>query len=284
MSHLTQINFITNFALLGCTPPLWMMFDLAREPVGRLGLLIFGVTTFDLFQEIFDPRKGRRRKPARHGRKRRRGVGFPDINAVIAGRVRSNLPPIPGVAFGPLRYAFPIVDIYEGVMITAALIDTTHDILVEGYLGAILSDPAVCQDLGRVIKTNPGPVTVGYFGVDPYPVPVGNIEVQQHFTSSAHMVTSSQGECMVNFTGTCRAVTSDGISRGFLWLYNASQGTSSFSSAIDLEPGDVKKHEVFINGRQGDVIINQWHQVYGLTELTDLQVTGFTIPAGFSPF
>jgi len=92
----TDLRFITNYYLTGCSAPFELVLELSKEPTGDLLLLFIGFDEEEWFQEIFQPGRGRRRTPSRKGRKRRRGFGIPDWNAYLANKVRTAPPRLGG--------------------------------------------------------------------------------------------------------------------------------------------------------------------------------------------
>jgi len=150
----TATNFITEAILVGCAPNLGLFIEFAKEPAGKLALLFFLPEAFDIGQAIFQPKRGRRTKPNRHGRKRPRRFGIPDVNDLIGGKARSVLNPYDALKVGPFRYLFPILNVVEGVAFAAAVVEGVVETTYSGMLGAFLFDGNNCREFARYCAMN----------------------------------------------------------------------------------------------------------------------------------
>jgi len=157
----TATNFITEAILVGCAPNLGLFIEFAKEPAGKLALLFFLPDAFDIGQAIFEPRRGRRTKPNRHGRKRPRRFGIPDVNDLIGGKARSVLNPYDALKVGPFRYLFPILNVVEGVTFAAAVVEGLVETTYSGMLGAFLFDGNNCREFARYCAMNPNNAAEG---------------------------------------------------------------------------------------------------------------------------
>lgn len=169
----TQINFVVNYALLGCTPPFWVFIECAKEPAKDLFLLLILPDPIDIGQAIFEPEKGRKRKPARHGRKKGRGVKFPDTSDMIGQRARGVLNPGDAIKYSPVRRLFPIINAVEAVGITTAVLEGLSQVGYDGVLGAFKLDPSDCLDLDFVQRESDFQKAQGGAGppIDAFPLP-----------------------------------------------------------------------------------------------------------------
>jgi hypothetical protein len=165
-----QINFITNYYLLGCSPPTAAFFEFAREPTEDLAFLLFAPDLFDIGQEILDPSKGRRRKPARHGRKRPRFPGLPDTSAMIGGRLNRAANIGAAIRLTPLRWILPLWNIYEGVTFTVAVLEGVTDIFFTGILGVVTIDNNNCKDLDLLRRSRDTIQVIGGRGPPVLPI------------------------------------------------------------------------------------------------------------------
>jgi len=159
---LTAVNFVTEAFLVGCTPNIGLFLEFAKEPAQDLLLFFLLPDAFDIGQAIFEPKRGRRTKPARHGRKRRRGAGIPDVNDLIGGKVRAVANPYNAIRLTPFRYLFPILNIYEGINFGVAVIEGLTDVVYSGMLGALLMRPNNCRELGRYYAYMPSESTESF--------------------------------------------------------------------------------------------------------------------------
>jgi len=205
----SQINFITNFFLVGCAPNDWAFIEFAQEPAQDLAWLILVPEPFDIGQEIFDPKKGRGRRPGRRGRKRRRTVAIPDAAEIIGQRVRGTINPGNIIKYSPVRYAFPLLNLVEGVAISVAVIEGLTGVFYEGLLGVIKIDRSNCKELDRIARSRD---TVGTFGGAGPPIEaVGlpDVDFVRNFGSSDFSVINTDKDYTIAFSATLEATQDD---------------------------------------------------------------------------
>lgn len=183
-----QINFITNFFLLGCSPPTAAFFEFAQEPAEDLAFLIFAPDLFDIAQEILDPSKGRRRKPARHGRKRPRAPGLPDTSAMIGGRLNRAANIGAAIRLTPLRWILPLYNIYEGVAFSVAVLEGVTDIFFTGILGVVEIDNNNCKDLDLMRRSLGIPQVDGGAGPPVTPIRLTTLDKNKGFQQTERTV------------------------------------------------------------------------------------------------
>jgi len=145
----TETNFITEALLIGCAPNIGIFLEFAKEPAQDLVLLFLLPDAFDIGQKIFEPKRGRRTKPNRHGRKRPSRRGIPDVNDLIGGKARATLNPYNAIRLSPVRYLFPLLNIYEGINFAVAVATGIKDTVYSGLLGAYLFDANNCREFAR---------------------------------------------------------------------------------------------------------------------------------------
>lgn len=165
-----KVKFITNYFLTGCEPPQELVVDLSEEPKKDVLLLILSPDLFDISQAIVEPKKGRRRKPARHGRKRRRKIGIPDTSELIGQKARGFINPNNAFNFSATRLVFPLWNIWEGATFTAALLEGIVDIHYETLWGIMQVNNEECRDMPRLVRRKDEPQFAG--GVGPIPLPI----------------------------------------------------------------------------------------------------------------
>lgn len=143
-------------------------------------------------QDIFDPSNGRGRDSRRHGRKRRRGRFTLDTSTLIARPIRAQANPHNVARFTPLRFLFPIWNIYEGLNFTVAIVDGLSDVYFEHLWGIISVDQSSCSDLARLQREDPIGNSMG--GLSP-PIDgcsLGNLVTSNGFTSDRFTCTLEQ--------------------------------------------------------------------------------------------
>lgn len=200
----TQINFVVNYALMGCAPPFFLFIELAREPIKDLFLLFFLPDLEDIAQEIFQPSKGRRRNPARHGRKKGRGRGFPDPSVMIGQRARAFLNPFDAIKYSPVKYVFPILNAIEAVNFTAAVGEGLGDVFYEGILGVLRLNPENCEDFDLIERKSEFQPAQGGAGppIDTFPLP--QLVVNRGFFDSPFSTGRIGGPYTANISATVR--------------------------------------------------------------------------------
>lgn len=201
---LGKLNFITNYFIAGCEPPLWLFLEFAQEPSQDLLLLFLLPDLTDIGQAIFDPQHGRRRKPGRHGRKKRRGPRFPDPSDVIGQRVRSVINPFNALKFGPVNWAFRIWNRFEAVAFTCAVIEGLADVGYEGILGILKHDPEHCTEFPRLVRVDEIPEVAGGAGPPIWPIRVSKIETAVGFATTEYMCQAYDTAYVVHFSATIR--------------------------------------------------------------------------------
>lgn len=144
-----QLKFVTNYMLAGCGPEPDLIFEMNTDALLGLMVLFVGISPEDIVQGFFDPRHKRARSPGRHGRKSRRGIGFPDISDEIGRRVSvpeigQGLKKLPGG-----RWVLPGINILEGIAISAAVIEGITDVGYDNLAGLLDLNPNYCREFPR---------------------------------------------------------------------------------------------------------------------------------------
>lgn len=201
---LGKLNFVVNYFLAGCTPPVFLFCEFAKEPAKDMLLMFLLPDLTDIGQAIFDPQHGRRRRPGRHGRKKRRGGGFPDPSDLIGQRVRGVVNPYNALKFGPVNWAFRIWNRFEAVNFTCAIIEGLADTAYSGILGVLESDPYQCTEFPRLVRTDTTPELNGGAGPPVWPVSVEHIETASGFATTRYTCQAFDGPYIVHFTCTLR--------------------------------------------------------------------------------
>lgn len=240
----TDMKFITNYILAGCDPPFDLLVEFSQEPAEDLLMLFLMPDLVDIGQAIFEPKGGRRRKPARHGRKRRRGKGMPDPSDMIGQRIRAVVNPHDVVTFGPLVKAFRIWNVYELFNITVAVIDGISDIGFESLWGILNADPSHCNNLNRLAAHEESQFSIG--GVGPYFQPIGltQLDFNKGFARTSYSCRLDTGNVKINLAATIRNERNDIRFKGCLALRNRSTGEHAESGRVDLGPNENARLEV----------------------------------------
>lgn len=233
-----KVNFVANYFLHGCTPPMHLFVQTAREPAFELGLMFLVPDLTDIGQAVFDPKKGRRRSPGRHGRKKRRFPAFPDPSEMVGQKASGVLNPHNALNFGPINKVFRIWNAYEAVAITAAVLEGITDIGYQGLLGVLTIDPNHCQAFGRLVKHTEIFQTEG--GVGPYfqPVQLEVLDTVTGFNQTQWGCSSPFGGFNVHFRIVVRNGRSDITWTGRAALVTGSNEVRGLSRLVTLYPGE----------------------------------------------
>lgn len=161
---LEDIHFITNYFLMGCSPPSYLVVDFSQAPLTDVALLFVSFDYQDIAQAWLNPSGQRNRRSGRHGRKRLPfGGQFPDINDMVGTKLHCQ-DLVRGIRMTPLRYIFPILNIYEGISFFAAVADGITDVGFDTLWGVLRVDPNHCRQFKRLSKATDGSVLVGGAG------------------------------------------------------------------------------------------------------------------------
>lgn len=207
---LTQLRFITNAALLGCNPPFYALVEFSQEPALDLFLLFFGFSVEDFVQGMLDPRKGRNRKPARHGRKRPLRPGLPDISEGLGGWFNEKFRIGEAVRLSPLRYVFGPLNFFEGIAMTAAVVEGVTDVGFHAYWGHIVLNKNDCHGMAMMARSFTGYQLSGGIGPVVDPIGLDTLLVQKGFQSDVFGGRADQGKAVVGFKATVRGDTGTG--------------------------------------------------------------------------
>lgn len=196
---LDELKFVTNYFLQGCVPPMQLVVDFSQEPGTDLLCLILAPDLEDIAQEILDPKKGRKRKPGRHGRKRNRKVGIPDTSELIGQKARGVINPGNVLAGTPLRRIFPILNAYEGINFTAAVLDGITDVGYETLWGILDVQSTHCYEFARLARHNSNEQFSGGVGPIPEPVNCDVVDFGANFLSSDYTATCVGSDWQLSF-------------------------------------------------------------------------------------
>lgn len=216
---LFKFNFVLNFLLAGCVPPFYLFIQCAKKPLIRLVALFASFDAEDIAQAMFAPGHGRRRNPGRHGRKHGHGGGIPDINDVIGEKLRFDDVVDPIAEFPGYRFAFRVLNAYEGVAFTAAILDGFTDIGFEGILGVIKTDHQTCQEFNRMARHASDWVRVGGIGPNPDPINADVLEFSLGFFDNRFGTRCQTSNYSCAVSATAVNTGGGGLSEGRMVLY-----------------------------------------------------------------
>ena len=274
----TAAKFVTNYWLAGCDFKPYLIVDLNSEPQRDLVLLILTPDLSDIAQEVFDPRGGRRSKPNRRGRKGRGRKGSLDPSTLIGRAIRGYANPFNALRAGPARFFFPLLNIYEGVAFTAAIIDGLGDIGFEHLWGIIKADPNDCIAMPIVERSEPPGAIVG--GLNP---PIAGVRLNTPilntgFTSWDLFVSCDQ-DFFVEFQGYVKTEFGTNV-KGELVLGPDYDTIRATSGNIDCTPDSYQFVSVSGQFSAGEECRWGWHQNSGgFVRLNDLNAIGFGLNA-----
>ena len=153
-SWLDKPQFILFYAMNPCDADISLYVEMAKEPVGKLALMLVTLDASQIVQNFFQPKNLRTK---RHGRKGRRGGqnrrGFlPDVDDLVAEK----LPGIEDMNMRPVgsggRWILHGINAYERIVWPMFLIDQVGDTVFDTIMGVMESDKAVCPNIGRMLR------------------------------------------------------------------------------------------------------------------------------------
>lgn len=274
--EVTELSFIVNYFIQGCRPPFWLFVELSKAPLKDLALLIFGLEAMDIGQAIFGPKGSRTRESGRHGRKSRRARGFPDPNDMVGDRVRTVINPYDAFNFGPTRFAFRILNVYEGFNFAMALVDGLTDVGFETLWGVMTMNEQHCPGMQYLTRSAPGPITQGGIFPDDNPVNVVNLDSINLFNSpnglgwNCHSSPYTVGASSLILNP--MTTTSTDIS---LAIYTDDRGMIAQSSKATLGPGERIRLSVEGECDQGEFSWLATPHGDGFFHLVDVSVFAF---------
>jgi hypothetical protein len=252
---LGKMNFIANYALLGCVPPMHLAVQFAKDPALDLALLFLLPDIQDIGQAIFEPKKGRRSKPGRHGRKKRRFKGLPDTSDLIGQGLRGRYNPNDALRLTKATYLFPILNIYEGAAFTAAVVEGVTDIGFQSLLGVMTVDPTHCREFARMLRQDDEPVTIGGAGPPVDPMVVENVTFESGFWSSSISCYDADFPYIVYFDCFVFNMSEDEPVECELALENLDTGAINRSSYVEIAPREGIKLSVAMRAKANDNVV-----------------------------
>lgn len=249
-----ELKFITNYALLGCAPPYDLLVEFSQEPLLELFLLFAGLDPQDIVQGMLDPRHKRRRSPARHGRKRPKLPGLPDINDEIGGIFNGE----PG-GFRPEdmpggRKIFRAINLVERVTYTAAVLEGVTDVGYSVYWGTVNLNPEFCLEIDRIVRNDYNRKVAG--GAGPYfnPFGIDHLVTNRGFFDSGFGTTHSGSDWEINVAVNLQFYGDDGYSAGSIGLQSDRYGIVAESFGYNLGPGEAAHRSVSYRAESGEFV------------------------------
>lgn len=272
---LGKLNFVVNYFLHGCTPPIFLFCQFAQEPAKDMLLMFLLPDLTDIGQAVFDPQHGRRRKPGRHGRKKRRGGGFPDPSDLIGQRVRGVINPHNALKFGPVNWAFRIWNRVEAVNFTCAVIEGLADTAYSGLLGVLETDPFHCKEFARMVRTDTVPQLGGGAGPPIWPIAVSDLEASTGFTSTQFQCRAFKGAYVVHFSCTLEYAGFDFAGEVSVALGVVGGVRREISQVATLNFGDTITLEVSMDFEEGEAAEWGLGNRFGFFTCVSRQVVAF---------
>lgn len=273
---ITELDFITNYLLLGCVPPTYLLVEFSRAPALDLLGLIVGVDTFDIAQSMFDPRKKRIRKSGRHGRKARRFNGIPDVNDLIGDKLSARGEMGRAISITPTRIAFEVLDQYERVAFTFAAIGGIEDLAFETLYGVLSVSPNECREFARLSKHASGDrfAFARYPNMDSIQIDVTDFNNRfgdgQFGTATATGPYRLSVQCYATNTSSTETVI------GGLAIGPANNVIKDYGEQKTLPPGARGYFEVSCPGDQSEFLGWGWAGSGAMVLLDNIKVLAFT--------
>lgn len=243
---LTDLKFITNYALLGCVPPQHLIVEFSQEPLLDLALLFLEPDIEDIAQAVLQPGGGRKRRPGRHGRKSGRSSGFPDPSDMIGAKVRGVVNPYDALNFGPIRRVWRVYDVYEGINFTAAVLDGITDVGFDTLWGVFDVSPGHCREFARLGKHDDDIQIVAGAGPPLSTFGCSSIDFNVDFQTGPFGARCPDYEYQLAIRAVIRGRPGTGNIQGKLALGTDGNTILAESSPYEIEPGEVVTREVSI--------------------------------------
>jgi hypothetical protein len=281
IDDLDKVNFIVNYALVGCAPPFWLFIDLAKEPAGELALLLLAPDIPDIVQTVLQPGGARGRDKGRHGRKspsqrqRRRPSRFPDTSELFGQKIRSVINPYDALDFAPTRFAFRLINITEGIAITAAVLGKLTDILFDPLYGIVTINPDFCREFSRISKTKSAPQLIGGGGSADRAFHIDHVEVNVGFVNQTLFTSTGTGDFNLAWRATVYnpGLEGDVTVRGLVKNLTTGETFEGFGSTIaPFRATSINAHG---NAKKGEELAWQIRLEYGFAEVTEAEVLAY---------
>ena len=141
-----NLAYMVNYFLSGCGYPPYIFFDFVKEPALDLALLYLEPDLQDIVQGMVDPGSKRGKKKGRKGRPKSKSKGIPDISDLIGDYIGGKLGTGNLLNFGAGRFAFKLLNIYERITWTLAVVDGFSDLAFANLWALTQIDPDYCRE------------------------------------------------------------------------------------------------------------------------------------------
>jgi len=252
-----------------------IILQLSKEPATELALLYVEFSIEDIVQEIFDPNKGRKTKPARKGRKRRRRSFFPDHNAAIGKWIRAYANPENAFKLTSLTYVFKIWNAYELASFTAAVVEKIGDIAFDPLWGLIWIDPQHCKEFHRLIRHDDADFVVGGVGPPLQSVSVDITDFNSGFQDGNFATKCIVGEAICCFQATIEGTNASTSSRGRLVLGTSNTNVLYSSDTFEVTPGQFQSVQVSGKFPINETIAWGWQTEVGCVRMHNRNVLAY---------
>lgn len=253
-----DIRFITNYFLMGCGVPRYLVVDFSKEPLWDVALLICTFDVSDIAQEVLQPGGARNRRSGRHGRKSGRITASLDPNEFVGAKIRAKINPLDVLQHSPLRRIFPLLNAYEGVAFTAAVADGITDVGFETLWGILNVLPGACREFARFTRH--------YDSGDPYQLvggvgpPVEAINLPQidfvnKFATTERAATCFEGNWNLAFEAALYSLPTNPTGAYItLAIHNLATGEIVQTGDVTLGPGDTTHLTIGHEAKSGEFL------------------------------
>jgi hypothetical protein len=272
-----QINFLVNYFIQGCSPPAQLFLEFAKEPAADLALLILGLDAGEVGESMLDSKKGRTRKPGRHGRKRGLYVGLPDPNDMVAQRLDRAGVITDIVRITPLKYVIPLWNVWEGITFTAAVVEGFTGTFYEAILGVVTVSEDQCTNLDFIRRRSDFLGVIGGPSPSFEPINCNVLERSFGFVGSRFGCRNVDKPFRVNFSIRIRLSQPDPSWFFKIALYNATKDIVEEASIVPGGSTAWKNRSVSMAADPGDEIQWGWSENVGFAEYLDAEAVGYSI-------
>jgi hypothetical protein len=276
---LDQVKFITNYWWQGCEAPMHLVVQFSQKPLGDLAMIVLGLDASDIIKSWLRPGRGRRRAPARHGRKRPFSWLTFDPNEVIADRPRAAAEHYPGLDLPGARALFKVTDVADRVNITAAIVEGLGDVGFQTLWGIISLNPNLCPNMPFVNRHRDTVLTVPGVVAPSTSLPANILDNAQHYISTGpDAYLTYKAETILGWSGLVKPYSVGGCVDWEPTIISTTRGIIGQGGKYTLAQDETAFFNVSADVQIGEIAYPARTTSYGSVEIFEMAVYGFGSP------
>tara|TARA_Y100001951_G_C11292471_1_gene273178 strand:- start:1523 stop:2398 length:876 start_codon:yes stop_codon:yes gene_type:complete len=270
-----QIQYVTNQLLAGCTPPSHLIVQFAKEPGLDMGALFLPGNWQDIVQGMFAGKKGRGTNPARHGRKRGKLPGIPDVDERIGKRLGSAELAAAARKLPGFKLAFGLLNVVEGVNFSAAILDGLTETGFAAMTGFFEVQPDACKDFARFERDGVKGQIIGGTGGKLDPLFLIDQAYSNKFNDGYLGCTLNTGPFAASISATIHNDNPINNLKGSVVIVNNDTGEMDSSSQATIGPGETFFGQASLEARAGEQLSWFWKADEGHGKCLQSNAIGF---------